>query len=283
VSETTAVRSEPRFEFGENWARFAAEVPEERLEAARGSLQEMLGRPSLEGLSFLDVGSGSGLFSLAAKQLGAPRVHSFDSDESSVATTASLRERFADEDGWTVERGSALDEGYLRSLGQWDIVYAWGVLHHTGDMWRALGSVTALVRPGGRLFISIYNDQGWKSRAWRWVKRTYNGLPPSLRRAYVIAVALPLELRQIIKHLLKGRPLDYYRLWRSSAYYERGMSYWHDIVDWVGGYPFEVASPEEVFHFCAERGFELRRLRTVRGSHGCNEFVFARREDASSP
>jgi 2-polyprenyl-6-hydroxyphenyl methylase/3-demethylubiquinone-9 3-methyltransferase len=52
------------------------------------------------------------------------------------------------------------------------------------------------------------------------------------------------------------------------------MDRWHDFLDWVGGYPFEVATPEQVFEFCAARGFELRKLATAGGSHGCNEFVF---------
>ena len=57
---------------------------------------------------------------------------------------------------------------------------------------------------------------------------------------------------------------------------ERGMNRWRDVVDWVGGFPFEVASPERVFDFYRARGFELERLITCRGGHGCNSFVFRR-------
>jgi 2-polyprenyl-6-hydroxyphenyl methylase/3-demethylubiquinone-9 3-methyltransferase len=52
------------------------------------------------------------------------------------------------------------------------------------------------------------------------------------------------------------------------------MSTRHDLVDWVGGYPFEVAKPETVFGFLRDRGFELRHLKSCAGGLGCNEYVF---------
>jgi 2-polyprenyl-3-methyl-5-hydroxy-6-metoxy-1,4-benzoquinol methylase len=156
----------PRFEFGKNWSRFLSLVDESRVLQAERSLQEMLEAARLDGRSFLDVGSGSGLFSLAARRLGA-RVHSFDYDRDAVRCTATLRERFFGDDPlWKVEHGSILDRAYVQSLGAWDIVYSWGVLHHTGAMWQALNHVAALVRPGGLLWVAIYNDQGRASRRW---------------------------------------------------------------------------------------------------------------------
>src|SRR5829696_1438128 len=147
-----------RFEFGRNWQRFLSVLDDERIAEAERSLTNMLGVSTLAGKTFLDVGSGSGLFSLAALRLGAERVHSFDFDPQSVACTAELRRRYAaDDQRWTVAQGSALDEDYIRSLGQWDIVYSWGVQHHTGRMWDGLGLAGSAVAPGGRLFISIYN------------------------------------------------------------------------------------------------------------------------------
>ena len=52
------------------------------------------------------------------------------------------------------------------------------------------------------------------------------------------------------------------------------MSFWQDLIDWVGGYPFEVSTPEQIFDFYRARGFTLPRLHTCGGSLGCNEFVF---------
>src|SRR5213592_354584 len=96
-----------RFEFGDNWRRFLDVVDDARIAAAERSLEEMLGRGSLADKRFLDIGSGSGLFSLAARRLGARRVHSFDYDPQSVACTRELRRRYLPEDpAWTIERGS---------------------------------------------------------------------------------------------------------------------------------------------------------------------------------
>src|SRR5439155_2047567 len=131
-----------------------------RIAAAERSLEEMLGRGSLAHKRFLDIGSGSGLFSLAARRLGARRVHSFDYDPQSVACTRELRRRYLPDDpAWTIERGSILDERFAASLGSFDVVYSWGVLHHTGDMWRALELALSTVDDGGLIFVAIYNDQ----------------------------------------------------------------------------------------------------------------------------
>ncbi len=262
-----------RFEFGRNWTAFLALLNEERIQTACASLREMLGVEDLQGKNFLDVGCGSGLFSLAARRLGA-RVYSFDYDPASVACAQELRRRYHPQDpSWNVRTGSALDPGYLKQLGVFDVVYSWGVLHHTGAMWTALDNVAPLVAPGGALFISIYNDQGTASRRWLAVKRLYNRLPHYLRYPLLWGVCCKLWWRRVLKDFLLGRP---FRSWREVRR-SRGMSAWHDVVDWVGGYPFEVAKPEQIFDFYRIRGFLLAKLKTCGGSLGCNQFVFVRR------
>jgi 2-polyprenyl-3-methyl-5-hydroxy-6-metoxy-1,4-benzoquinol methylase len=265
-----------RFEFGDNWRRFLSVLNEESIAEAERSLRSMLGVDDLRGRTFLDIGCGSGLFSLAATRLGAARVHSLDFDAASVACAMELRRRFAADYAWTIEQGSVLDEEYVERLGTWDIVYSWGVLHHTGDMQRALANAARPVAAGGRLFISIYNDQGVRSRIWRGIKRRYNAVPSRLQRPYAAAVMAPRELLSLGYATARLRPWDYVRSWTQYRR-TRGMSRWHDIVDWVGGYPFEVARPEEIFAFYRDRGFELERLRTCGGGLGCNEFVFVKR------
>ena len=264
---------EPRFACGENWERFLKGVDEESVAEAQASLRAMLETSDLAGKTFLDAGCGSGLFSLAARRLGAV-VRSFDVDARSVGCAQALRSRFSPEDaGWMIERGSALDPAYLANLGAYDVVYSWGVLHHTGDLWRALDLVSKRVAPEGLFVVAIYNDQGWRSRAWRLVKRLYNRLPRGLRWPLSLAAFADLWLARMTLDLWAGRPFATWRRYRNGR---RGMSPWRDVIDWVGGYPYEVAKPEEVFDFCRARGFSLRRLRTVMGGHGCNEFVFAK-------
>jgi len=264
-----------RFEFGENWSRFLAALDDERVREAEDSLRRMLETDSLEGRSFLDIGSGSGLFSLAARRLGA-RVHSLDYDPRSVACTAELRRRYFPEDGaWKVEEGSALDAEYIRSLGLFDVVYSWGVLHHTGQMWRALENAHLPVRPGGRLFIAIYNDTGTQAARWKWIKKTYNRLPRLLRPPFAALAIAPDEIKPALRALVRARPGEYVRRWTGYDK-NRGMSRWRDVIDWVGGYPYEVATPDEIFDFYRARGFTLTKLKCGGVGLGCNEFVFVR-------
>ena len=271
-----------RFEFGHNWARFLSVLDEDRVRSAERALQAMLRVERLDGLSFLDIGSGSGLSSLAARRLGA-RVHSFDYDPQSVACTHELRRRYFPGDAqWTVERGSALDADYIRSLGPFDIVYSWGVLHHTGRMWDALEYAAISVKAGGRLFVAIYNDTGTQSRRWRQIKRLYNELPRLLRTPFAVAVSIPRELKAMAGAVMRLRPGDYLREW-SGYRHLRGMNRWYDILDWVGGYPYEFATADQIFEFYRDRGFTLINMKCGGVGLGCNEFVFERSAGARLP
>jgi len=265
-----------RFAFGANWSSFLRHLDDERIAEAERALLNALGKDGIAGKRFLDVGSGSGLFSLAAHRIGAARVHSFDYDQQSVACTDELRTRFANNPAnWIVEKGSALDDAYLASLGAWDVVYSWGVLHHTGDMWSALDKVARLVAPGGTLFIAIYNDQGRTSRLWHAVKLAFNR--GAAGRLLVVSAFIPYwGMRAFLLDVFRFRdPRHRYRDYKKT----RGMSLLHDWIDWLGGYPFEVARPEEVFRFFRDRGFVLREITTCGGGLGCNEYVFVRAEE----
>ena len=155
---------ETRFEFGKNWQRYLRHLSEERIQEAAKSLSTTLGLPDLREKTFLDIGSGSGLFSLAAMRLGAKKVHSFDYDPESVACAQELKGRyFSQSNNWTIDQGSVLDFPYLSGLGQFDVVYSWGVLHHTGNMWVALENAVHPVAPNGWFLIALYNEQGFRS------------------------------------------------------------------------------------------------------------------------
>ena len=266
-----------RFEFGKNWTAFLQHLNEDRISEARKSLVDMLGMESLEGKTFLDIGSGSGLFSLVARQLGA-QVHSFDYDKHSVSCTQEMRKRyFPDDAQWTVEQGDILSDDYLKNVSSADIVYSWGVLHHTGDMWTALKNAGTFVKPGGKLFVAIYNDQGYKSKVWRFLKRMYCASTPG--RLLVTALGSTYFFLILLKEdLVRLRnPVTRYNEYKKN----RGMSMWYDWIDWFGGYPFEVAKPDELFDFYQAKGFSLDRLITVGGNLACFELVFSK--TSSSP
>ena len=267
-----------RFEFGQNWSQFLESIDDERIQRAEQSLREMLEVDSLDGKTFLDIGSGSGLFSLAARRLGA-RVHSFDFDPKSVACTRELRKNyFGDDDAWKIEEASALETDFMKTLGQYDVVYSWGVLHHTGNLWLAMENAQARVAPGGKFFIALYNDTGSQSARWNWIKKTYCGLPRILQTPFAALVTVPQEVKSMASSVLTLKPGRYIESWTGYRR-NRGMTKWRDIIDWVGGYPYEVSTPDEVFDFCKARGFVLTKLKCGRVGLGCNEFVFEKRSN----
>jgi 2-polyprenyl-6-hydroxyphenyl methylase/3-demethylubiquinone-9 3-methyltransferase len=260
-----------RFRFGENWAEFLERLDDTRIAEAEKSLKEKLGVDSLAGLSFLDIGCGSGLFSLAARRLGAV-VRSFDYDPVSAACAMELKKRFFLDDGdWKVDSGSGsiLDDDYVDALGLFDVVYSWGVLHHTGNMTKALDNAGKLARDGGLLFISIYNTQ-WATGMWKKIKRFYNKSPGPAKRIMGTAFYWYVAARGAMADIVSGKdPRERFR-----GVGRRGMNIKRDALDWLGGYPFQTARPDEIFRFYRDRGFTLVDITTRGGGSGCNEFVF---------
>lgn len=261
-----------RFAFGKNWRSFLSMLDEHRVDQSRRAICELLGQENLQGWRVLDIGSGSGLSSLAMHQLGA-EVVSYDYDPDSVACTEELRQLYGAADKlWTVSQGSVLDAAFMHSLGKFNLVYSWGVLHHTGEMWQALDLAQQSVAPEGTLLIALYNDQGWRSRIWHGIKRCY--CSGTMGRGLVTAAFFPLFWLYSLVLDLRNRELPGSHI-RNYAL-KRGMSITHDWRDWLGGYPFEVAKPDEVARRLSANGFELQRQTLTRGL-GCNEFVFKRR------
>jgi len=266
-------RPDDAFEFGRNWQRYVSSyLDEERLQIAAESLHALVG--DLDGKAFLDIGAGSGLFSMCAHEAGAGRVVSIDVDPNSVAATCELRDRAGAPATWSVREASILDPRAIAETESADVVYSWGVLHHTGDMWTAIRNSAGLVAPGGLFCIAIYNRVTGRlldSERWWKIKRFYNHTPRPIQR-----VMERLYFCHWLAHQLRAHqnPVRAARQYKQS----RGMALMTDLVDWLGGYPYEFATVDEITTFCEhECGMEtVKVLATSPRGTGNNQFVFRR-------
>jgi 2-polyprenyl-3-methyl-5-hydroxy-6-metoxy-1,4-benzoquinol methylase len=260
-----------RFTFGANWLDYIENsLDKKKIEDGLNSIRNMLTMEDLSNKTFLDVGCGSGLFSLAACLLNAKHVFSFDYDLNSVIATEKLRDRFNIPDSkWEIHKGDILDKKWLDNVAQSDIVYSWGVLHHTGSMWEAIDNTISKVKPGGLLALSIYNRVDTprdSSKMWWKIKRLYNNSPNIMKNIMVNLVVVMV----IIGHIRRGKnPIK-----EIKSYGERGMDFYHDVRDWVGGFPYEYAYADEVIqHIGKTQHNELIFINKETGN-ACNEFTF---------
>jgi 2-polyprenyl-6-hydroxyphenyl methylase/3-demethylubiquinone-9 3-methyltransferase len=258
----------PRFAFGKNWQNFNQKhFSDERVGIAQEHLLAFLGLPDLSGKRMIDIGCGSGLHSLAAMRAGVRELVSFDYDPDSVAATQGLHAQAGGPTHWRVEQGSILDAPYVERLGHFDIVYSWGVLHHTGDQWTAFRNAARLMAPGAVLYVALYTSDVFvdpPASYWLDVKRRYNESGWAGRRT-IEARYMYQQLRGIYRG--GGNPLRYVLNYKAS----RGMSYYTDVKDWVGGWPMEFSSIQEVKDFAT--GFGLA-LANIAAGHANTEYLF---------
>ncbi|WP_048707972.1 class I SAM-dependent methyltransferase [Microvirga massiliensis] len=259
-----------RYEFGLNWSAFASTIDERAIDEAEAGLRRLFPNDEIAGRRFLDIGCGSGLHALAALRLGADEVTAIDIDPHSAETTRRVFSQFAPNGRWTVRVGSVLE---LAEDPSYDIVYAWGVLHHTGAMHRAIERAAEQVAPGGLLCLALYRKTPF-CRLWKHEKRLYTAAPRPVRRMIerLYLAGLSLALRR------RGGSLEQYR---ESYEQHRGMEFMTDVRDWLGGYPYESISEANMLAF--GRRLDLITVRTFceqQGSglfgSGCNEYVFRR-------
>jgi len=261
------------FSFGRNWEDFIEKhFSEERVEISRKHLLDFLEVEDLKGRTFLDVGCGSGLHSLSAFRSGADRIISLDVDPASVRTARKLHEREGKPSNWEIHEGSILDEAFVKTLQPTDLVYSWGVLHHTGDMWTAIDHTCGLVAPGGQFYLALYDYDTVASgkhspEFWLDVKKMYNEVGWLEQRIMEVWYLWDFQLGRKRKKIPKL--LRQMREYKQS----RGMSYFTDVRDWLGGWPMDFARVPDVEKFCGERGLKQTKLSTGEAN---SEFLYER-------
>jgi len=283
------------FSFGKNWGNYVENfVDEYRISNAEQSLLQYLPREEYKDKVFIDIGCGSGIFSLSALRLGCRKVISFDIDKYSIEATEKVKNRFSyllsENYLWEIFTGDILDENLISRLEKnGDIAYSWGVLHHTGNMWKAIKNASKLVKSGGFFIIAIYNKTS-SSAYWLKVKKFYNSAPKFIKLLLVYFCFFCIICKRIITYLLEFLSRKEKKIKLNKLFAQRrGMSTFYDIIDWLGGYPYEYASFEEVKNFVEALGFKLIKAPTILPSTkekisflsifslyntGNNEFVF---------
>lgn len=252
------------FSFGQNWKSYVQTVSEDSIKLALSDIEEWLERDFIRGKTVLDAGCGSGIHSLCFYLLGAKEVVSFDADPRSVEATRFLWESKGRPSNWKILQGSVLDKDFIKSLGTHEIVYSWGVLHHTGAMWEAIDAAGSLVGPEGLYWIAIY-VKGPNYPDHLALKQAYNRASDMGKKLIVGKEIFRIMWRRMKQH---QNPFT----WNENK--DRGMTIYHDLIDWLGGLPYEVASKEEVLEFCESRGFALAKIK--RGYEGgLNTFLFS--------
>ena len=260
-----------RFEFGKNWDRFVeTSLSEEKITQSISHMKKFLRVDNLRGKSFLDIGSGSGIHSLGALRMGAERIFSFDYDANSVGVTNKLRNYAGSPGNWIAEQGSVLDETYMQNLDKFDVVYSWGVLHHTGDMWSAIRNASIPLRSNGVFYIALYSPEIYvspPSHYWLHVKQKYNSANYYHKRRMEVGYAWRTAIRPALQ---SGRnPLSVIR-----EYGDRGMTFWTDVRDWLGGHPMDFAGFRDTYFFC-QKNLNLQLVNSSAGE-GNTEYLFAR-------
>lgn len=251
------------FNFGKNWQRFSeSSLDNHKLEMALNSLEQLIGREEIKDSTFLDIGCGSGIFAIVASLVEAKKVIGIDISKESITASINNKKKFASQNAIDFFHKSVFDDDILQ-MGKFDIVYSWGVLHHTGNMWKAINVASKLVAPNSLFVIAIYNKH-WSSGTWKVIKWFYNVMPKFIRWFmiwffYLIIVVAKL----IVTH-------------RNPFKKRRGMSFYYDVIDWVGGYPYEYASKEEIINYLEKTGFECIKFVKPAVPTGCNEFAFRR-------
>jgi 2-polyprenyl-6-hydroxyphenyl methylase/3-demethylubiquinone-9 3-methyltransferase len=258
------------FDFGQNWLEFSQRaLTPERAEQALMDFGELTNGIKIKGKSFLDIGFGQGLSLLAAARIGANVVGN-DINEKCIEALEHSASCFPEINlgDIPIVIGSILDKtvvselrGKSRNGSGFDIVHSWGVLHHTGAMRKAMRNAAGLVSPGGHMVVALYNEH-WTSPIWRWVKSLYTRSPASTRKL-LIGFFFPVVWTAKLS-VTRNNPKRQ----------KRGMDFYYDLVDWIGGYPYEYISIEKVESLFALLGFRKIKMKPCDVPTGCNEFVF---------
>lgn len=262
------ITNKTQFDFGENWVQFTERaLTREKVKQAKNDFIRLTSGINLDNIYFLDVGFGQGLSLLIAKQLGC-KVLGCEINPKCIISLNKTMMHFPSikTKEIPIVLGSILEKRILTKLKKrseqgYGIVHSWGVLHHTGNMKLAIENVSSLVQKNGYLILAIYNKH-WSSPMWKIIKKIYGGSPFVIKKTIIYLLYPFILVAKII--VLRKNPFEK----------NRGMDFYYDTIDWIGGYPYEYASVEEISNLVNTFGFKLIRIIHTQVPTGCNQYVF---------
>ena len=244
-------------------------------DVAKQELLEFIPGSTLKNKRFLDAGSGIGLYSLVASELEPSQIVSFDYDLEMVSMTNQIKKLAKNKVPWDVFHGSITDYEFLKTLEHFDYIYCWGVVHHTGEMWKSIENIIKLVKNDGYIYFGIYNDASafgfWddrrfgSSQMWRSIKKFLHHSPPFIKSSVLL-------FSKFFYWLISNTEFIFGK-YKFKDFKERGMDSSLSIEDWLFGYPYEYASIDEVFLFMKSNGFVLEKIKSNLGLR-TNHYLF---------
>ncbi len=256
------IKKDTRFEFGQNWNLYSKSISDVEVNLAKqGIIKLMPTKTALDSKSFLDIGCGSGIHSIAANTLGFESITATDFDLKSVNTAISNKKIF--NSNINIFQDDILN---TKIKNKFDVVYSWGVLHHTGNMEKAILNSRKLVNDEGYLIIAIYKKT-YFCKMWHFIKKLYCNSPRFIKKIFNFTFyTLRLSL-----YLIKGNKISKYKQ-------IRGMNLYFDSIDWLGGFPYESASKDVIVSMVGD-GFELVKFFDAKPNLGlmgsaCSEYTF---------
>jgi len=266
------LKDKKHFAFGENWDLYSRQIDSRHIENSKKDFIGLTHLDCLEGMKVLDIGSGSGIHSLSMMLLGCKNLVSLDYDFDSVSTTKRVLSGKIFKGDYQVIQADILKHIPELDGHTFDLVYSWGVLHHTGDMMKGIDESVRYVKPGGLIALALYRKTLFCS-FWKIEKFIYSKSPKLLQRVVQKSYELVFALHTYLK---TGQTFGSYK---HDYLQKRGMEFSRDVHDWLGGYPYESIDPKYLIQYMQLMGFSLvnsniaKKQIGILGS-GCDEFLF---------